>query len=1172
MKMRYNANRSTLLSGCIFVIAILGTAIAPPVRSQSIIAEPNATDTDIKINGNQININGGALSSDELNLFHSFTQFGLDANQVANFLANPQIQNILTRVVGNDPSVINGILQVSEGNANLYLMNPNGIIFGEGSSLNVNGDFVATTATGIGFSNGWFNAFGDNDYNYQTLVGNPTQFAFDLAPAGAIVNEGNLIVGQGQDIALIGGIIVNAKPGMIKGGGIEIQPVLGENLVRISQPGNVLGLEIALPRDANGLSLNRINPLDLPELLAGGRVETKLVASSNTKVETALGVSLTIKDFFSDFDVSPTLDSLVVALENAVFTPTPNPQPQPNPIPNPQPQPNPIPNPQPQPNPIPNPQPQPHPDPNPQPQPDPAPSPDDPRLPEPRQPQNPEPRLIEGSLYRSTGLGNSNCIQVDPDDRALNLNLNERCRLEQETLLSVEPRQVPRPSPPLTPQSQSGDRLFQQGFEQYQAGQLDAAVESWTAALQQYQSQQNPEGEARTWGSLGNAYQALGRYADAIAANQSALTLWQTLQNRAEAGKIFGNLGNIYIELGDYSQAQDLHQQSLEISRTLKDSEGEVRSLISLGAIAASQGNNEEAKKVYQQAFVKAKEIDYLSAQATALNNIGSIDHVLGNYREAIESYQQVLERATHLGSLRLEGSALANLGLAYLTLQDYPQALQYQEKSWQIAQKMDNRPLESVALGNWGHTLWQSGNLAAAEAKLRAAIALRESLRLELDDSDKVSLFDTQARDYSNLQQILVARNQPEAALEIAERGRARAFVELLAQRISADAATAAVEVQPPSLKQMREIARLQSATLVEYSVITDEHFIGQGKLQGEPVKLYIWVVSPTGEVNFRSVDLKAAGISLDDLVRQGRRAIAQTSRSSFKALADLHQLLIAPIAEFLPPAADARVIFIPHQSLFLVPFAALQDEAGAYLIEKHTMLMAPSIQVLDLTRQQRQRLAQLPARDRALVVGNPIMPSIPDANGQPFQLSPLPGAEQEAQDVAQLLNTEPLLGAHATETTVKQQLANARLVHLATHGLLDDFGTGIPGAIALTPSPQEAQPQDGLLTAEELLHLQINAELVVLSACDTGRGDITGDGVIGLSRSLIAAGAPSVIVSLWAVPDAPTAELMTEFYRQLTQNPDKAIALRQAMLTTLEKHPKPINWAAFTLIGEAD
>jgi CHAT domain-containing protein len=150
---------------------------------------------------------------------------------------------------------------------------------------------------------------------------------------------------------------------------------------------------------------------------------------------------------------------------------------------------------------------------------------------------------------------------------------------------------------------------------------------------------------------------------------------------------------------------------------------------------------------------------------------------------------------------------------------------------------------------------------------------------------------------------------------------------------------------------------------------------------------------------------------------------------------------------------------------------------------------------------------------------------------------------------------------------------LPQARVIHLATHGLLDDYkGLGTPGAIALGPSGT-GELNDGLLTANEILDLNLNAKLVVLSACDTGRGRITGDGVIGLSRSLITAGVPSVIVSLWSVPDAPTAELMVEFYRNWRERKmDKAQALRQAMLSTMKNHPNPRDWAAFTLIGEPE
>ena len=184
-----------------------------------------------------------------------------------------------------------------------------------------------------------------------------------------------------------------------------------------------------------------------------------------------------------------------------------------------------------------------------------------------------------------------------------------------------------------------------------------------------------------------------------------------------------------------------------------------------------------------------------------------------------------------------------------------------------------------------------------------------------------------------------------------------------------------------------------------------------------------------------------------------------------------------------------------------------------------------------------------------------------------------------------SQMLNTQPLIGNQATKKVVTELLPRARIIHLATHGLLDDV-RGIESAIALAPSPTPPLPRgaggvtqsnsgvNGLLTAAEILSLKLNAELVVLSACDTGRGKISDDGVVGLSRALISAGTSSVMVSLWAVSDDSTAFLMTEFYPNIQQNPDKAQALRQAMLSTKnqKEYANPRQWAAFMLIGESE
>jgi len=302
---------------------------------------------------------------------------------------------------------------------------------------------------------------------------------------------------------------------------------------------------------------------------------------------------------------------------------------------------------------------------------------------------------------------------------------------------------------------------------------------------------------------------------------------------------------------------------------------------------------------------------------------------------------------------------------------------------------------------------------------------------------------------------------------------------------------------------------------------------------------------------------------------------------------LKQLYTLLIAPIATHLPTNPNDRVIIIPQGELFLVPFAALQDAQGKFLLETHTLITAPAIQVLELTHQQRldyqsrcgsgSPSATCVTPSAPLIVGNPTMPQI---GNPPQQLVSLPGAEAEAKAIATILGTQPLIGNQAQKSVVIQRMATARLIHLATHGLLDDFkGLGVPGAIALAPDTSPSTPNPplstpaGLLTASEILDLNLTADLVVLSACDTGRGRVTGDGVVGLSRSLISAGVPSVIVSLWKVSDDSTSFLMAQFYQNLLQpGANKAQALRQAMLATQKQYPDPKDWAAFTLIGESE
>jgi len=281
------------------LLALAYTIGVKPAQSQSIVPAPDGTGTVVTPEGNRININGGSLSGDGANLFHSFTQFGLNHDQIANFLSNPSIQNILGRVNGGNPSIINGLIQVSGGSSNLYLMNPSGIIFGPGARLNVPASFTATTATGIGLGGSWFSASGVNDY--AALVGTPNSFAFTLTQPGAIINAGDLAVESGKNLTLLGGTVINTGKLSAPGGNIAVAAVPGENLVRISQSGSLLSLDIqpmnvraggAAPLPDNG----SLPVASLPQLLTGGgevgNATGLTVNSDGTVVLTGSGIGI----------------------------------------------------------------------------------------------------------------------------------------------------------------------------------------------------------------------------------------------------------------------------------------------------------------------------------------------------------------------------------------------------------------------------------------------------------------------------------------------------------------------------------------------------------------------------------------------------------------------------------------------------------------------------------------------------------------------------------------------------------------------------------------------------------------------------------------------------------------------------------------------------------------
>ncbi|MGI8504425.1 MAG: CHAT domain-containing protein, partial [Hassallia sp.] len=613
------------------------------------------------------------------------------------------------------------------------------------------------------------------------------------------------------------------------------------------------------------------------------------------------------------------------------------------------------------------------------------------------------------------------------------------------------------------------DRLKEQGIQQAQTSQFEAALKSFQQALIIYREIKDRESEGAALGNLGAAYISLGNYAKGIEYEQQHLAIAREIKDRQGEGSALGNLGLAYLSLGNYAKAIEYEQQWLAIAREIKDRQSEGSALGNLGIAYIYLGNYAKAIEYEQQHLAIAREIKDRQSEGKALGNLGGAYIYLGNYTKGIEYEQQWLVIAREIKDRQSEGKALGNLGVAYRNLGNYAKAIEYSQQWLAIAREIKDRQSEGIALNNLGYALFKSGKLSLAESTLIEGIKVYESLRGGLEDINKVSIADTQINTYIILQQVLIAENKTDTALEIAERGRARAFVELLNKRVSANNSLADKQLDP-SIAQIKQTAKAQNATLVQYSIIYDD-FKVEGKPQAKESELYIWVVKPTGEVIFRKADLKPLwqkeNTNIDNLVTISRKSIGARGRGGVEVsynpavqaqnrFQQLHNLLIKPIADLLPANPNQHVIFIPQGSLFLVPFPALQDTNGKYLIEKHTILTAPAIQVLDLTHRQRGRgRVGKGERGGILIVGNPTMPSVAFIPGEkPQQLDSLPGAEIEAKAIATLFHTKAIIGNEATKTAIVQKMTKARIVHLATHGLLDDYKQlGVPGAIALAP-----------------------------------------------------------------------------------------------------------------------
>ncbi|MEB3216051.1 MAG: tetratricopeptide repeat protein, partial [Nostocales cyanobacterium 94392] len=486
------------------------------------------------------------------------------------------------------------------------------------------------------------------------------------------------------------------------------------------------------------------------------------------------------------------------------------------------------------------------------------------------------------------------------------------------------------------------------------------------------------------------------------------------------------------------------------------------------------------------------------------LLSVGLIYLQQGETNAAIDYYQRALTISQELGDRALQGNILTYQGLMYELLEQPNKALNFHEKALLLLKETGDSYAVEKTLEQQGRILLKTGRYAASEKAFLDAIKLWEGSRAYRKEHlinanlgiDVAFLYYTRENIYHYLQRALIEQGKNKEALEISQRSRSQTLGEILINRkiiSNNQEPKQKISFESPNLTQIQEIAKAQNATIVQYSLIPDID-------KPQDSLLYIWVIQPNGKIDFRSIDLAKLKLPLSDLITISRNVIGARGRSDVEIVAkinpqeqktrlqELHKLLIEPIENFLPQNPQARVIFIPQGDLFLTPFAALQDAKGKYLIEKHTIFTSSSIQVLDFASKSRQktRSKSWNAND-ALIVGNPTMPNLSKINPtfKSIRIDPLPVSETEAIAIAKQLKTQALIGSQATESEVVRRMKTARLIHLATHGLITNMrGTtpqlgSIPGAIVLASSGDE-ESNDGLLTAEEIYKIDLNADLV--------------------------------------------------------------------------------------------
>jgi CHAT domain-containing protein/tetratricopeptide (TPR) repeat protein len=738
----------------------------------------------------------------------------------------------------------------------------------------------------------------------------------------------------------------------------------------------------------------------------------------------------------------------------------------------------------------------------------------------------------------------------------------------------------------------------------HNAGDHQTAQDYFERALALFRQVQDRGAEAYALAALGAMYSRSGDWRKALDHFAQTLSTFRANGDRYGEAQALNNLGWAQWRLNEKSKALEFETQSLRVWRALGHRTGEAWTLADLGFIYAAAGESQKAREHFQQALELFRETGNRRGEAQALYGLASVESAAGQLHEARVRIEAALE-IVEAQRAKLQGREFR---ASFVASQQYYYQF-HREVLMQLHQREPARRFNIAAL--------QANERARARSLLETLAEARADIRQGVDPALLERERDLQqqlnAKERARMQLLNRKHTLAQAAAAEKElRELTAQYQELQAQiRVSSPRYAALTQPQPLKLAEIQQQVIEADTLLLEYAL-------------GEE-RSYLWAVSREAVRSFelpKRAEVEAVARRFYDALvafNQPSRAAntnaaqaATATRDMTEAGAALSRMLLAPVAAQL---GTKRLLVVADGALQYVPFAALSKPAAdgqvatdaQPLIVEHEIISLPSASSLAVLRRElagRKAAAKTlalfadpvfaandPRLQRAQSVEQPTSAAVTRELDRPLtrsvkeaglaetglRIPRLPGTRREAAAIVALVpeaERKQALDFDASRAAVlSAELGQHRIIHFATHGLLNSLHPELSG-IVLSLVDAQGKPQEGFLRLHEIYNLRLPVELVVLSACQTGLGkEIKGEGLIGLTRGFMYAGAARVLASLWKVDDRATAELMQHFYQGMVKDGLPPAAALRAAQVALWKQPRwqaPYYWAAFVLQGE--